>query len=371
VSLDELRKQIDATDAELVRLVNERARLAVEIGKLKRSGAGPVYVPSRERAVYERVLGRNAGPLSDASLQAIWREIMSASLALEEGARVSYLGPPGTFTHKAAISKFGRSVEYRSAATVRDVFLEVARGHADHGIVPIENSTEGGVNQTIDCFMETSLKVCSEIYVSVHHHLLAKSRETKVKKICSHPQVFGQCREHLSVEWPEIHLVETPSTAAAAEMAAREEGTAAIGSDVAAEIYGLEVLESAIEDNPDNVTRFFVLGRTPGVRTGRDKTSLMFSIRDEVGALYTMLEPFRENRLNLTRIESRPSKRRAWDYVFFVDLEGHSLDEPVRTALDALASRCKMFEILGSYPAASREPTPEARAVLGEDEGDA
>ena len=362
-SLDDLRKRIDELDAEIVRLINERANCAKGIGELKRADGAGAFAPARERAVYERVLELNTGPLSPESIKAIYREIMSGSLALERCPRVAYLGPAGTFTHKAARSKFGGSVEYQPAPSVRDVFLEVSRGHCDYGVVPIENSTEGGVNQTIDCFYETRLKVCSEVYVAVHHNFMAACPRDQVKVIHSHPQVFGQCREWLSANFPRVELAEASSTTAAAERAGQEAGAAAIASDTAAEIYGLEVLERAVEDNPDNVTRFFVLSRQESPRTGSDKTSLMFSISDAPGALYDMLRTFSDRGINLTRIESRPSKKKAWDYYFFVDLVGHSDDPEVGQAIEELSSRCRHLEVLGSYPRAEHVPMPESPAV--------
>ncbi len=357
--LDRLRQRIDDLDVEIVKLINERAQCAKSIGEVKRSGGATAFAPARERAVYERVLKLNSGPLSPESLKAIYREIMSGSLALERCPRVAYLGPAGTFTHKAARSKFGSSVEYHAEASVKDVFLEVSRGHSDFGVVPIENSTEGGVNQTIDCFYETSLKVCSEIFVAIHHHLMASCRRDDIKVIYSHPQVLGQCRDYLSANFPKVQQVECSSTTAAAERARQEEMSAAIGSDTAADIYGLPILERAIEDNPDNVTRFFVVARNSATQTGNDKTSLMFSIKDAPGVLYAMLTAFSSRGINLTRIESRPSKKKAWDYYFFVDLLGHSEDTEVKSALEELSSSTRHLEVLGSYPRAEHMPMPE------------
>jgi chorismate mutase/prephenate dehydratase len=273
-------------------------------------------------------------------------------LALERCPRVAYLGPPGTFSHKAALSKFGSSVEYHPASSFRDVFLEVARGHADYGVVPVENSTDGGVNPAIDCFFETRLKICSEIFIPVHQNLLSAGPRERVRRIYSRPEVFGQCRQWLNANFPRAALLDCPSTTAAAERAAGEKGAAAIGPDTAAELYGLRILEAAVEDNPENVTRFAVISPEAAARTGRDKTSLMFSIKDAPGALHGMLEPFSRRGINLTRIESRPSKKKAWDYYFFVDLEGHLEDPAVREAVDELSGRCRHLEVLGSYPAA-------------------
>lgn len=361
-SLDDLRLRIDELDVEIVGLINERAQCAKEIGELKRSKGAGAFSPARERAVYERVLALNKGPLSAESIKAIYREIMSGSLALERCPRVAYLGPVGTFTHKAARSKFGSSVEYYPEPSVKDVFLEVSRGHSDYGVVPIENSTEGGVNQTIDCFYETQLKVCSEIYVAVHHNLMTGGKREDIEVIYSHPQVFGQCREYIGANFPRVPLVECSSTTAAAERASKESGAAAIASDTAADIYGLPIHERAIEDNPDNVTRFFVVSRQPAPRTGNDKTSLMFSIKDAPGVLHELLKTFSDLGINLTRIESRPSKKRAWDYYFFIDLVGHSDDEAVGRALDVLAGSTRHMEVLGSYPAAEHVPMPEHTA---------
>ena len=358
--IEELRRKIDALDAEIVRLVNQRAECARGIGELKRASGAGAFAPARERAVYEQVLALNRGPLPAEAIKAIYREIMSAMLALERCPRVAYLGPPGTFSHKAARSKFGSSVEYHPATSFRDVFLEVSRGHADYGVVPVENSTEGGVNPAMDCFFESRLKICSEVYIAVHQNLLARCSREAIRTIYSRPEVFGQCRQWLGANFPHAALLECPSTTAAAERAAAEPGAAAIASDTAAEIYGLTVLEQAIEDNPENVTRFVVVGREPAARTGKDKTSLMFSISDAPGALQGMLEPFSQRGINLTRIESRPSKRKAWDYYFFVDLEGHLEDPPVKAAIEELAGRCRHLEVLGSYPAAEALPMPEA-----------
>jgi chorismate mutase/prephenate dehydratase len=351
--LDALRRRIDELDGDIVRLINERAACAKGIGELKRAQGAPAFVPAREQAVYDRVTALNAGPLSAEAVRSIYREIMSASLALERCPRVAFLGPAGTFSHQAARTKFGGMVEYRPEASFRDVFVAVSRGHADYGVVPLENSTEGGVTQSIDCFFETRLKICSEIYIPVHHNLLARCARGEIRTIYSHPQVFGQCRGYLGASFPHAVLVDCASTVAAAGRAAAEADAAAIASATAAEVCSLQVLEEAVEDNPENITRFAVIGREPAGRTGRDKTSLMFSIKDSAGALLGMIEPFSKRGINLTRIESRPSKKKAWDYYFFVDLEGHIEEEKVRAAVDELAGRCRHLEVLGSYPAAS------------------
>jgi len=366
-SLKELRGKIDDLDREIVRLINERARIVQEIGRDKGSGnaagEGAVYRPDRERAVYEKGLAASAGPLPEEGVRAIYREIMSACIALQRETVVAYLGPPGTFTNMAARRKFGTSVRYVPTGSIREVFGEVARGRAECGVVPVENSTEGGVNQTLDLFVETHLRVCSEIYLPVHHHLMARCRPEEIRVVYSHPQALGQCRGWLAREHPGARQVEAVSTTEAAERAVREPGAAAIASEMAADLYDLSILHRGIEDNPANVTRFFVIARNSAARTGRDKTSLMFSIKDEVGGLYKSLVPFRDGGVNLTRIESRPARDRAWEYCFFVDLEGHAEDEPVRRVLAELEHHCRVLEVLGSYPAAERSSRPGGKSA--------
>ena len=353
-SIEGLRKEIDRLDSQIVTLINERAKVVREIGGLKSRADGHIYVPARELEVYEKVCGHNDGPLPDNSLKAIYREIMSASINLERSVRVSYLGPAYTFTHLAAQRKFGSSVECIPAGDIREVFDTVSRGEAEYGVVPIENSTEGGVNPTTDMFIETDLLIYAEVYVRIHHCLAAKCRREEVVRIYSNPQILAQCREWISANFKPAELIETVSSTKAAQIAAAEPGAAAIAGEMAAENYGLDVLARSIQDNPDNTTRFLILSGKPGERTGRDKTSVMFSITDAVGALYGMLEPFREAGINLTRIESRPSKRRAWDYLFFVDLIGHCQDQVVAGALKRLEERCRSLKVLGSYPIAEK-----------------
>jgi chorismate mutase / prephenate dehydratase len=355
--MESLRRKIDDLDAQIVKLINERADNARKIGAIKaREGVKP-YNPSREIQVYKKVAARNTGPLPDDAFRAIYREIMSATIALERPTRIAYFGQPGTFTHLAARTKFGSSMEYISTRDIRDVFLAVSRGRADYGIVPIENSTEGGVNQSIDMFAETRLKIASEIYLPIHHHLLSQSPLKEIRIIYSHPQPFAQCRNWLMGNLGEVERREVISTAYAAELASKEPHAAAIAGSLAAEIYGVPVIADHIEDSADNITRFFVIAERASERTGKDKTSLVLSIKDEPGALLKLLQPFQSNRINLTRIESRPSKRRAWEYNFFLDLEGHIEDESVRQTLKQLDGQVKHLEVLGSYPQAERMPT--------------
>lgn len=363
MSLDELRNSIDEIDAQIVRLINQRARVSQQIGEEKRAqGKHRVFVPRREKEVYEKIAALNTGPLPDQCFRAIYREIMAGSIALQSPTRVSYFGPPGSFTHMAARSKFGAAIEYLPAADIRDVFLAVSRGHAHYGLVPIENSTEGGVNQTIDMFIESNLKICSELYVPIHQHLMSNSPVDAVTVIYSHPQAFAQCRSWLSGNMQNVRKQEVSSTSAGAFRAAKEKGAAAIASLMAAEIYNLPLLFRNLEDNPENTTRFFVISEEWAEPSGKDKTSLMFSIKDEPGALLRMLESFGAEGINLTRIESRPSKRKAWDYVFFVDLEGHIAEARVKRALEELEKRCRHLELLGSYPAAEMVAPPPANA---------
>jgi chorismate mutase/prephenate dehydratase len=359
-NLEQLREKIDSLDAQIVKLINERASNAVKIGAIKARTGLKAYNPSREIQVYRKVAARNSGPLPNEAFKSIYREIMSATIALERPSRVAYFGQPGTFTHLAALTKFGASVEYIPSRDIRDVFLAVSRGRADYGLVPIENSTEGGVNQSIDMFAETRLKIASEIYLPIHHHLLSKSKLKDIRIVYSFGQPFAQCRNWLLGHLGTVERREVPSTAAAAERAAKETGAAAIAGALASEIYNIPILVENIEDSPDNITRFFVVAERMAERTGHDKTSLVLSIKDEPGALLRLLKPFERHSINLTRIESRPSKRRAWEYNFFLDLEGHAEDEPVKKTLKELEGQVKHLEILGSYPMSERMPLSRA-----------
>lgn len=352
MNLDELRQRIDELDGDLIALLNERTRLAMEIGKLKRDQGGEIYVPTREKAVLERVASKNEGPLEDSSIRAIYREIMSASISLERHTRIAYLGPPATFTHQAARSRFGASVEYTSCSTVADVFAAVQKQQTDYGVVPIENSTEGAVNPTLDELTATPLKIYAEIFLPVCHHLMSNQELANVTKVYSHPQVFGQCRAWMAQYLPGIDMIPVSSTARAAELAAAEPNAAAVASELAAEVHGLGILYRDIQDQAGNTTRFLVIARGFGPSTGDDKTSIVFAVNDKVGALYEALAGFRRHELNLTKIESRPSKMKAWEYLFFVDFEGHAEDDVVREALEVLSEHCLTMTVLGSYPRA-------------------
>ena len=353
MSLEELRKQINELDNQLVKLLNERARVVVEIGKLKNKTGGQVYAPDREREVLERIIKSNKGPLPDKCLIAIWRELMSGSFALERPLRIGYLGPDGSFTHTAAMLKFGQSVEYESLVDIRSIFDEVSKGHCDLGIVPVENSTGGGVIETLDALIDSDVKVCSEVLMTIHHNLLANCSLEEIEKIYSKPEVFVQCRNWLSATLKDVETVPVASSAKAAQMAAKEAKAAAIGSAVAAELYGLKIVCKNIEDIASNITRFFVIGRDDAKPTGEDKTAILFSTAHKAGALADVLDIFKKYNINLTNIESRPSKKRQWEYYFFVDFLGHRTDEHVRKGLEESHKHCLQLSILGSFPRAT------------------
>jgi chorismate mutase/prephenate dehydratase len=277
---------------------------------------------------------------------------MSGARALQKRPKIAYLGPEATFTHIAAIKRFGSAVEYIKTDSITDVFTEVERRRADFGVVPIENSTEGAVNHTLDMFMESDLKICSEVVLEIEHNLLSKGSLSSIKKVYSNPQVLGQCRLWLEANLAQVELIPVSSTTKAAQIAAKGKTSAAIASKVAAERYGLKILAESIEDSPHNITRFLVIGKADVEPTGNDKTSIMFSVKDRVGVLHDMLGPFKRNRINLTKIESRPSKKQPWKYYFFVDMQGHIKDKKVRQALGELEKYCAYLKQLGSYPAA-------------------
>jgi len=350
MDLKNLRKTVDNIDKKIIQLLNMRAKTTLDIAKLKRKSGKSVYSPDREREVLKKLAIINKGPLSHQALEAIYREIMSCSLSLDRPLRIAYLGPEATFTHLAALKRFGSQVEYIATNSITDVFLEVERDNADYGVVPIENSVEGAVSHTLDMFVDSELKICSQTILDVAHHLLAGCPKNKIKRIYSNPQVFGQCRIWLQENLAGVETIEVASTTRAAQIAAKEKYSACIASSLAAKVYKLKVVASDIEDSPHNVTRFLIIGKTDVSPTGDDRTSIMFSIKDKVGALHDMLLPFRKYGINLTKIESRPSKKKAWDYYFFVDLDGHRDNPRIKRALLELENKCKFLKILGSYP---------------------
>jgi chorismate mutase/prephenate dehydratase len=350
MTLPEIRASIDAIDDQLLRLLNERADLVHEIGQLKRRDQTAIYAPEREEQVFQALIQKNKGRLPEAALRAIYREIMSASLALEKDLTIAYLGPEATWSHQAARQKFGASVNYAAQSSIAEVFNVVARGKADYGVVPIENSTEGAVNYTLDVFMESDLKICAQFTLKIENDLLARGPREEIRKIYSHPQVIGQCRQWLRHNLPRVDVIEVSSTTRAAELAASEPGAAAIAGRMAAEVYELDVLETSIQDKPNNTTRFLVIGHRASPPTGNDKTSLMFCVQDQPGALLRALEPFQRLGINMSKIESRPSKRKAWEYFFFVDIDGHASEPTVAQALADIERHCTFLKILGTYP---------------------
>jgi len=352
--LQDYRQEIDRIDDELLRLLNERSRSVIEIGKLKKlkDSEAHLHTPAREAEIIDRLTKRNTGPFPTDAIRPLYREIMSASLSLEGPQKVAYLGPRATFTHMACMQKFGASAQYVPVNSIKEVFSEVERGRANFGVVPIENTTEGVVNYTLDMFIDSNLLIYGEVLQEVAHHLLSKSGViTDIKKLYSHPHAIAQCRNWLETNLPHAAVSEVASTARAAELCLDEPSAAAIASELASQLYGLKVITARIEDNINNFTRFLVLSQKPPERTGRDKTSLMLSIKDKVGALYDLLRPFASHGLNMTKIESRPSRRKAWEYLFFVDIEGHMDEEKLKKAMEEVKSRCLFMKILGSYPA--------------------
>ena len=352
--IEDARDRIDRIDDEILALLNERAACNAEIGRIKAGAGAAPFVPSRELEIFERLSGENPGPFPTSAIQSVFREIISASISLQRGVKIAYLGPAATYTHQAALQQFGRMADYLPSATVDEIFRAVEEERSDYGVVPIENSNEGVVSHTLDVFVDSPLTICAEIHVAIHHDLLARSSDLgEIRAVYSHPQALAQCRRWLELSLANVPQHSTHSTAQAAQWAVQEPGSAAIASPVAGEIYGLERVRSGIEDHPDNTTRFLVLSRNAPPRSARDITSLLFSIkRDQVGALHAALSPFAKHGVNLTRIESRPTKVRAWEYIFFCDFEGHREEQRVRAAIDELQPCCDFVQVLGSYPQA-------------------
>lgn len=357
-----LRARIDDLDRRLVELLNERARVVVEIGDAKRASGTPIYAPHREAAVLERVLGLSRGPLPQRTIEAVYRELMSGSFALEQPLRIGYLGPPGSFSHQAATMHFGSSVSFEDLHEIAGVFTEVRRGHVDYGLVPIENSTGGGIVETLDAFRDSRAEVTiyAEVLINVHHNLLGACEPRDVKRIHSKPEIFGQCRTWLATQYPNAELVAAASSSRAV-VTARQEleadpncGAAAIASLLAGQLHGLEPLFEKIEDNPNNITRFFVISRQRTEPSGDDKASIMFQTADKPGALVSVLQVFDKAGINLTHIDKRPSGRENWTYTFFIDAQGHRDDPRLRAAIDEAATHCMELIVLGSYPRAKR-----------------
>ncbi len=353
--LQAVRARIDEIDRQLQDLITERARCAREVARLKdvTGDDSEYYRPEREAQILRTVVSRNQGPLSDDDLARLFREIMSACLALQRPMKVAYLGPEGTFTQAAVFKHFGHAVTTVPLGAIDEVFREVESCAAHYGVVPIENSTEGAVSHTLDMFMVSTLKICSEVELRIHHNLLSRATDMGgIRRIYAHQMALAQCREWLDGKLPNVERIAVVSNAEAARLAAAEPDSAAIAGEAAAEIYGLRVLVANIEDRPDNTTRFLVIGRQLPAPSGRDKTSLLVSAANRPGALFRLLQPLAQHGISLTRIESRPSRQGMWEYVFFMDIEGHAEDEKVSRALAALEREAAMVKILGAYPCA-------------------
>jgi chorismate mutase/prephenate dehydratase len=355
-SIDALRAHIDRIDAKLLALLNQRARLAMRIGEHKRHARAAVYTPDREKRIFARLAAANGGPLDNERLRPIFREIIAACLSLEQQLRIACLGPLGTFSHQAVRQQFGSRAAVLPLASVAAVFDEVEHGRAHYGVVPVENSTEGTVAATLDRFVSSPLSIKAEVQLRVEQCLLSRSgRATGIRRIVSHPQSLGQCRQWLAEHFPGVPQVEAASNAQAAEIARDDASAAALAGRVAAEHYGLQIIAANVQDQINNYTRFLVLGRD-GVspRSGDDKTSLLFSLPHTAGALFRVLKPFADNHVNISNIDCRPLKGHPWEYVFFLDLAGHQDDGPVGRALAAVRRRCLFLKVLGSYPTALR-----------------
>ncbi|MBZ9560463.1 MULTISPECIES: prephenate dehydratase [unclassified Modicisalibacter] len=354
INLDALRTRIDQIDGEILRLISERAECAQQVARVKTAEdpQAVFYRPEREAQVLRRIMALNNGPLDAEEMARLFREIMSACLALEQPVKVAYLGPEGTFTQQAALKHFGESAKSLPMAAIDEVFREVEAGAVHYGVVPVENSTEGVVNHTLDSFMDSGLHISGEVVLRIHHHLLVANttRRDKISRIYSHPQSFAQCRKWLDGHYPHAERVPVSSNAEAARLIKSEWHSAAIAGDMAAKLYDLERIAEKIEDRPDNSTRFLIIGHEAVPMCGDDKTSLVVAMRNQPGALHDLLEPFHRHQIDLTRLETRPSRTGVWNYVFFIDFKGH-LDQPeVAAVLDEVRLRAAEMKVLGSYP---------------------
>ena len=360
--IKDLRQGIDRIDGQIIALLKERADLAKKVGAYKKENSLPFHVVAREREILDRIVEQETHPFPKEALRHIYREILSACLSLEEPVTVSYLGPPATYTHQAAIKHFGNSLRFLHATTIRDVFRFVESGDALYGVVPIENSTEGMVNYTLDTLVETDLKVVGEIVLPIHHCLITRAQDFReIRTLYAHPQAQAQCRGFLSNNMPHVPVVETSSNTRAVELCLEDNHAAAIAGEMASDVYNIPILWRHIEDYPDNQTRFLVIGTIEPGKTRRDQTSIMVSIIDRVGALSSILDLIARQGINLTMLETRPSRKKAWDYIFFIDIEGHQQDEPIRELLKKLQNVCAYVKILGSYPVPDRKNTERVR----------
>ena len=368
--LDALRRAIDSIDHKIVRLLNQRSKHVVSVGAFKRAKGIPIYAPHREAEVLAKVLGLNAGPLHDRTIEAVYRELMSGSFALEQPLKIGYLGPPGSFSHVAATRHFGSSVAFEDLHEIAGVFTEVHRGHVDYGLVPIENSIHGGITETLDALTAHAerVHVYAEVQLEVHHALMANCAPNRVEKIYSKPEVFSQCRTWLATQFPKAELVPVASSSRAVQLVAEEclkiKGTgkegppiAAIGNALAGDLYDVNILFPKIEDNPHNITRFLVISRQKAQRSvggGQDKTSIMFATLNKPGALVSVLSVFHRAGVNLTHIDKRPGGRTNWQYTFFIDAEGHESDPPLARAIRLARRHCRDLHVLGSFPKSRR-----------------
>lgn len=353
MDISELRGKIDSIDKQLVEMINERAECAIEIGKMKNKGSKSIFAPEREVQVMSGVLRNNRGPLSDKAMSAVFREVISACRALEKPISVAYFGPAGSNTHAASILKFGDSTDFVSCNTIPDVFNSVERKETNYGVVPVENSTEGVVNHTLDMFLLSDLRICAEIYASITHNLLSCGTEISgIKRVYSIAIATAQCRNWLATHLPGVEVMEASSTSKAAKMCEGYPSSAAIANALAAKEYGLNILEEGIEDNPHNKTRFLVVGYSKPNPSGKDKTSIVYAVPHKSGSLYHSLKVFDSNGVNLTMIESRPTKQMPWEYIFFVDCQGHEADENMQAVLKELGEMALFVRVLGSYPEA-------------------
>jgi chorismate mutase/prephenate dehydratase len=352
--LEELRGRIDALDEQIQALINARAECARDVAEVKTSEgeAANFYRPEREAVILRRVSERNAGPMPDEDMVRLFREIMSACLALEKPLSVAYLGPEGTFTQAAAVKQFGHAVKTLALDSLDDVFREVEAGAADYGVVPVENSMEGAISHTLDLFQQSPLSICGEVELRIHHHLLVKHSDVKIIRVLAHQQALAQCRGWLEANLPGAEHVAVGSNAEAARLVSEDDSAAAIASDTAAELYGLVIAAQNIEDRPDNTTRFLVIGSQVVLPSGNDKTSLLVSVNNKPGALYEMLQPLARHKISMTRIESRPSRQAMWEYVFYIDVDGHRDDAGVAAAIAALEEKTFAVKVLGSFPKA-------------------
>ena len=349
--LKPLRDQIDAIDAQLLALLNERARVAQQVGHVKAETNAPVFRPEREAQVLSRIAGTNPGPLLSSDLQSIFREVMSACRALENRVTVAFLGPVGTYSEQAVWRQFGQSVDALPCVSIDEVFRSVEAGTAGFGVVPVENSTEGTVNRTLDLLLQTTLSISGEVALPVHHSLMTRSGSMdKVMRICAHSQALAQCQSWLNQHYPNIERHAVASNGEAARIASEDGSVAAVASEMAATRYGLSIVHAHIQDDPHNRTRFFVVGRLTPSASGKDQTSLVLSVPNKPGAVYELLAPLAKHGVSMTRFESRPARTGRWDYYFYVDIEGHANDTKVAQALAELQAQAAFFKVLGSYP---------------------